>query len=102
MADFDRYVGDHGQVLSLTVSAIDLSAGATVKLFVRKPSQVRVEWTPLVVTPSGSSGGTVAHTFQVGDLDEEGTYEIEVEVVRSSPALQTTTDPYHLSVGARV
>lgn len=68
----DRYVGEYGQVFSVTATGIASFSGATVQIRWIKPSGAELLVTATVDTL------TASHTWVAGQLNESGTWSGEL------------------------
>lgn len=95
-----RYVGDYGQsvVLPVTATQLDIQAGDTAVILAKKPYQDRKEvvtWTGVV----DAGANTVSYTFQTGDLDVAGRWQLMLKVTNQATTVVTRSDPINFDVG---
>ena len=82
--------GDTWPPLVVSVSddngAIDLTTASEIRLLL-KSSSYTLETDP--VSPSDAGSGEITYDWQVGDTDNSGTYQLEVEIVWATGQIQT-------------
>jgi len=82
MSEQKAYVGDVGTVIELD-AGIDLSSQTSIAINVRKPDGSEVVWT---ATVRGSDPTKAYHVAAAGDLDQAGTYLLQLAATLTGPA----------------
>jgi uncharacterized protein YfaS (alpha-2-macroglobulin family) len=87
MATF--FTGDQSPDLTGTCTSNGVAAnitGSTIALHLKKPSGTITTKTGTIVS---GSAGTWSYSWQTGDIDEAGTWWVEVQVTYSNGKIQT-------------